>query len=241
PPLRGSPAHTAGRACVRSMQRSTSRAPRRSWRAAVSGRRTAAAADRAESCFFFWAAYCLSVCGCERGLCIFLRCVSFASVWRPVIRRTRAGASRGARHVVARDGERVEIFPGAFQLQCCVVRLHHGAPQSVSGGLLRWTRLRIPVDVLARDPDSSLLPVESVQIAQMSEHDITDFFDGRFLGHGAVAQERGDLTKNPRSALCAAADHQSICAGFFKYVLRFVRRVDVAIGKNGNRDGFLDG
>src|SRR5690606_3289068 len=117
----------------------------------------------------------------------------------------------------------------------------HGAPQSVSGGLLRWTRLRIPVDVLARDPDSSLLPVESVQIAQMSEHDITDFFDGRFLGHGAVAQERGDLTKNPRSALCAAADHQSICAGFFKYVLRFVRRVDVAIGKNGNRDGFLDG
>jgi len=38
---------------------------------------------------------------------------------------------------------------------------------------------RIPVDVLARDPDPGFFPIESMQIAQMGEHDITDFCEGR--------------------------------------------------------------
>lgn len=45
---------------------------------------------------------------------------------------------------------------------------------------------RVPIDVLARDPDPGLFPIESMQIAQMGEHDITDFLDGRLVDHFAA-------------------------------------------------------
>src|SRR5262245_11068479 len=70
--------------------------------------------------------------------------------------------------------ERFEIFAGALDLSRRVSGLHHGLTISLRG---RAT-FRIPIDVFARDPDSRLFPIESMQIAQMGEHDITDFCDG---------------------------------------------------------------
>src|SRR5690606_22508980 len=131
-----------------------------------------------------------------------------------------ASSGRAGQTLFRRFCERIEIRLYAIELCRRVGGLHHGLSQSRRG---RAT-LRIPIDVFTRDPDSSLFPIESMQIAQMGEHDITDFLDGRryeFAPLRSSVQGGENLTKDPRPTLCAAPDHQAIYAGLFKHVLRF--------------------
>src|SRR5262245_3494432 len=121
-------------------------------------------------------------------------------------RRTTMSSGRDARarflYCVFRC---VEVRARAIELSPGVMRLHDGMSQSRRQSRHVGAAFRIPIDVLARDPDSSLVPVESVQVAQMSEHDITYFRDGRCGEHFARAQVSLDLAEDPRPALCAAS------------------------------------
>ena len=57
----------------------------------------------------------------------------------------------------------------------------------------------------------------------------------------AVFEKLLNLTEYPGAALRTAAYHQCVCARVMKNVLRALRRVDIAVGDNGNSYCLFDG
>src|SRR6516165_12372879 len=94
--------------------------------------------------------------------------------------------------------------------------------------------------MFARYPDTALLAVERVEGIEMSEDDITQLDALKCRRRNSVVQVGVDSAKDPWRAVARAADHYSVGAGEIKYLARFLRRIDVAIGENRDANARSD-
>src|SRR6516164_278417 len=94
--------------------------------------------------------------------------------------------------------------------------------------------------MFARYPDTALLAVERVEGIEMSEDDITQLDALKCRCLNSAVQMGVDSAKDPWRAVARATDHYSVGAGEIKYLARFLRRIDVAIGEYRDANVRLD-
>ena len=125
-----------------------------------------------------------------------------------------------------------QVFNRVRELCGCVL-----GPHQIPACLCRALQqlLAIPAEMFARDPDSGLLAVEDVQGVEMREDDITHLARAEVPASQFSRVRLGvDSTEDPWRAMARAADHYSVGAGEIKYLARFLRRIDVAVGEDRN-------
>src|SRR5215813_4368221 len=94
--------------------------------------------------------------------------------------------------------------------------------------------------MFARYPDTALLTVERVEGVEMVKDDITQL-GALKCGHlNSVVQMGVDTAEDPWRPMARAADHYSVGAGEIKYLARFLRRIDVAIGEHRDANPRFD-
>src|SRR5215469_17658829 len=95
--------------------------------------------------------------------------------------------------------------------------------------------------MFARYPDAALLAVERVQGVEMAEDDITQLGALKCRRLNSVMQMGVDSAKDPWRSVARASDHYSVGAREIKYLARFLRRIDVAIGEHWDTSARFDG
>ena len=96
--------------------------------------------------------------------------------------------------------------------------------------------LGVPADVLARNLESGVFAIKSVEIIQVLTQDAVNFSHLRRWQRGARIQKVFDLAKQPGTSLRGTPDHDAIGAGREQHLLGFLWRGDVAIGNHRNAD-----
>src|SRR6516164_9650642 len=94
--------------------------------------------------------------------------------------------------------------------------------------------------MFARYPDATLLAIERVEGVEMLKNDITQLVALKCRRLNSFVQPGVDSAKDPWRSVACAADHYSVGAGEIKYLARFLRRVDVAIGEHRDANERFD-
>src|ERR1700681_876452 len=115
-------------------------------------------------------------------------------------------------------------------------------PHQIPANLLRAPQqlLAIPAEMFPRDPDSGLLAIKGVQRVDAREDYITHVGALKCRHLNSLSQMGVDSTKDPWRTVARAPDHYSVCAGEIKYLVRFLRRIDVAVREDRNAYPPLD-
>src|SRR3977135_219239 len=118
-------------------------------------------------------------------------------------------------------------------------RAHSPAHIPAKRARLRQQRA-IPTEMLARDPDATLLAVKEIQGVEMRENDITQVGARQWRRRHSLFQMQGDSAEDPWRTMTRAPDHYSVCAREIKYLARFFRRSDVAVREYRDPDARFD-
>src|SRR6056300_498969 len=94
--------------------------------------------------------------------------------------------------------------------------------------------------MLARVERAAVFAVEGMKFLQMAYSDLMPLLCRGSGEVAAIFQEALNLAEYPGAALRSAADHQCVRARVTEDMLRALRRIDIAIGNNGDSHCLFD-